>query len=200
MSRNQPEVQQSRVPEVLIGVHLWGRVAECKETPQTLMRIGCALRPPKKSLLSRDIHLPGSATHLAGLELQPRFGVIEPAEFVGSRIAVVSQQLGRIAEFLHDRDAGIVAKAEINAVEFIAAEVLIGIVRSRHRVELGSSLVACSNSPGRAGIARYIGVSRDTKWVAAEAEVLRKAVVWRGREVIECVDATTYDIELLVEK
>src|SRR5208283_6053961 len=126
MSRNQPEVQQSRVPEVLIGVHLWRRVAECKETPETLMRIGCALRPPQKSLLSRDIHLPGPATHLACLELQPRFGVIEPAELVGSRIAVVSQPLGRIAEFFHDRDARVVAEAEINAMEFIATEVLIG--------------------------------------------------------------------------
>ena len=92
------------------------------------------------------------------------------------------------------------AEAEINAVEFIAAEVPIGIVSSRHRVELWSRLIACSNSPGRARIARYIGVGRDTQWIAAEAEVLRKAVVWRCREVIECVDAATNDIELLVEK
>src|SRR5271156_6332048 len=122
------------------------------------MRIGCTLRTPKKSLLSRDIHLPGPATHLACLELQPRFGVIEPAELVGSRIAAVSQQLGRIAEFLHDSDTGIVAEAEINAVEFIAAEVPIGIVRSRHRVELGRGLVACSNSPGRARIASILAL------------------------------------------
>src|SRR5258707_11765936 len=114
------------------------------------MRIGCALRPAKESLLAGYIHLPGSATHLTGLELQPWFGIIEPAKLVGSRISEVAYRLGRIAELLHDRDAGIMTEAEINAVELIAAEVPVGIVRTRHRVKLRRGLVACANSPRRA--------------------------------------------------
>src|SRR3984957_9929915 len=164
------------------------------------MRIGCAPRPAKEPLLAGYIHLPGSPAHLTGLELQPWFGIVEPAELVGSRISEVSYQLGGIAELLHDRDAGIMTEAEINAVELIAAEVPVGIVRPRHRVELRRRLVACANSPRRARVARYIGVSRNTQWIAAEAEVLREAVIRRCREVIERVDTAANDVELLVEK
>src|SRR3984957_4159921 len=164
------------------------------------MRIGCAPRPAKEPLLAGYIHLPGSPAHLTGLELRPWFGIVEPAELVGSRISEVSNLLGRIAELLHDRDAGIMPEAEINAVELIAAEVAVRVVRTRHRVELGRGLVACSNSPSRARVARYVGVGRNTQRIAAEAEVLRKTVIWRCREVVECVDAATYDVELLVEK
>src|SRR5271156_6256964 len=136
------------------------------------MRIGCALRPAEEPLLAGYIHLPGSAAHLTGLELEPWFGVVEPAELVGSRISEVSNRLGRIAELLDDRDAGIMPEAEINAVEFIAAEVSIGVVCTCHRIKLWRGLVACANSPRRAGVARYIGVSRNTQRIAAEAEVL----------------------------
>ena len=117
---NQSEVQQSCVPQILDHVHLWRRICEREKAPQTLMGIACVLRPPKESLLARQIHLPGAAAQLAGIELQPWFGVIQPAEFVRSGIAEVSRRLGRIAELLHDRDAGIMPKAEIDAVEFIA--------------------------------------------------------------------------------
>src|ERR1700729_2924636 len=111
------------------------------------MRIGCAVGPAKESLLAGYIHLPGSAAHLTGLKLQPWLGIIEPAELVGSRISEVSYRLGGIAELLHDRDAGIMPEAEINAVELIAAKVPVGIVRPGHRVKLRRGLVACANSP-----------------------------------------------------
>src|SRR5579862_985200 len=164
------------------------------------MRTGCTLRPAKEPLLAGYIHLPGSPAHLTGLELQPWFGIVKPAELVSSRISEVSHRLGRIAELLHDRDPGIMPETEINAVELIAAEVPVGIVGARHRVELRRGLIACANSPRRARVARYVGISWNTQWIAAEAEVLGEAVVRRCREVVERVDTATNDIKLLVEK
>ena len=117
-----------------------------------------------------------------------------------ARISGCPQRLGRVTELLHDCDAGVVPDAEVDAVEFVAAEVAVGIVSAGHRVKLGRGLVACANSPRRARVARYIGVSRNTQWIAAEAEVLREAVVRRCREVIERVDTAASDVQLLVEK
>src|SRR5271170_1695677 len=198
--RNQPEVQQAPVAEILKLVHLRRRIGEREETPQPLMSTDRALRPPEQSLLAGQIHLPGSPAHLTSLELQPRFGVVESAKLVCPGQSEVAQLLGRIAELLHDRDAGIMPKAEINAVEFVAAKVSVSIVRTGHRVELGRDFIACANSPGCARVARHGRIDRDAQRVAAEAQVLRETVVRRGREVVEGIDAPGNDVELLVEK
>src|SRR5216684_2710297 len=100
------------------------------------MRIGCALGPSHKPLLAGHIHLPGSTAQLTSPELQPRLGVIEAPKLVCSRISRGPRLRGRIAELLHDRDAGIVPEAEIHTVEFIAAKISEGVIRARHRVKL----------------------------------------------------------------
>src|SRR5579862_3137728 len=164
------------------------------------MCVSRILRTLEQPLLGGLIDLPRSATQLAGLELEARLRIVEPAELEIAGVAGVAQQIGRVAELLHHRDPGIVPQTEIDAMELIAAEVAIGVVRTGHRVKLGRNLIASANAPRGAGITRHRSVDWNTQGIAAETKVLCEAVQRRGREIVERVDASGDDVELLIEK